>query len=213
MFASGAHRSRRRSSWASNSSGRRSSWLSRTTAIPDEDARKSRVVAMIGEEKAKKVIAEYPVRGDYANAKDALVAATTDAIFVCPARTPQPARWAKGKMPSLSVYRYFPLARPSPSNPRAGVGRTVWPRAPLPFSTASNPLGYQPYGRRRSVERNDDERLDEPAASGDPTPGLCVAAAHDVASDPYLDADDTPHASSGLRTAKCDFWNGLGIFP
>ncbi|MHB8574007.1 MAG: carboxylesterase family protein [Dehalococcoidia bacterium] len=48
------------------------------------------------------------------------------------------------------------------------------------------------------------------AATGDPNlPGAVAWPRYDPATDSYLGIDDPSVAGAGVRTDRCDFWDGL----
>ena len=181
-------------------------WM-KDAIIPGEGIYRERLVAMVGEEKAKKVLAHYPV-ADYPSAKDALVAATTDAVFVCPARTMARAM-SKGQ--SEPVYRYLfshvtrPKHRPQANGAQHGLELLfVFHRL--------HPMGYEPTDKEVALSDTMMGLWSTFADRGDPNADPKLVWPHyDAATDPYLELDDDPHAAAGLRTANCDFWDELGI--
>jgi para-nitrobenzyl esterase len=153
---------------------------------------------------ADAVLAQYPA-ADYPTPRAAWVAITTDAKFVCGARRIARAA-ATGQ--TEPVYRYY-FTHGLDSGPIAVFG--AWHGLELFFVFGHLDLaGYVPSAGEIALSEAMMGYWSRFAATGDPN-GDGAAAWPEL--EPTADAHlvlDTPIASGdGIRTAQCDFWDGL----
>ncbi|MBL8213402.1 MAG: carboxylesterase family protein [Bryobacterales bacterium] len=146
------------------------------------------------------VITQYPASA-YDSPREALVAVTTDAQFVCPARN---IARTVAEAQTQPVYHYFFTYTNGPAGPTAGVfhGLELW----YIFQHA---IGSTPSDA--ALRRSTGQYWTNFASTGDPNgiseptwpryiPGL----------DPYLELTVPAKSGDGVRTEKCDFWERLG---
>lgn len=151
---------------------------------------------------ADMVLAQYPA-ASYPSPRAAYVRLTTDARFVCPSREIAVAAAAGQTAP---VYRYFFQYRGSPFGAVHGLD------VPFVFGTFDALLTaggqpYQPTANDLALSAAMQGYWARFARTGDPagTP----AWPRYGAGDPTLVLDQTITATSGVRTADCDFWRPL----
>lgn len=167
------------------------------------------VLALAGGAKAlaDQILAEYPSSA-YASPRAAYVALTSDLKFICAAR--KVARAAvKGQ--SEPVYRYF-FTHVSDNGSVATKAFGAFHGYELLFVfdhlTAA---GYTPSSGETALAAAIGGYWSRLAATGDPNGQGAVAwPVYDAAKDAFLQLDDTIVAGEGVRTAQCDFWDGLG---
>ena len=178
-------------------------WMGKAL-IPGEGIYRARVTELLGATKADEVLKRYPV-SDYPDAKTAFIAATTDAVFVCPARALARAL-AKGQ--SEPVYRYLFAHAPHPKFREAAHGAAHGLELLFVFGHL-HPAGYQPTSAEQSLSDTMMSYWSGFAAKGDPNGAdLPAWPKFEPASDPYLELNDAVVSKAGLRTANCDFWDG-----
>ncbi len=180
-------------------------WV-RDTPIRTELGYRLRLEEMLGRAVADKVVAAYPA-ASFADAKEAYVAATTDAVFVCPARALARAL-AKGQ--SELVYRYFFThslnTRSHPKESGAIHGLEL-----LFVFGHLTPSGYRPTPSESALATTMQGYWTRFAAAGDPNgPGRPPWLPYDAARDNYLTLDDTVGAGQALHAARCDLWDSIG---
>ncbi|MFO1420626.1 MAG: carboxylesterase family protein [Candidatus Competibacteraceae bacterium] len=156
---------------------------------------------------ADAVLARYPVSA-YGSPRDALIAATTDAQFVCPAR--RIARAAANHQ-TPPVYRYFfthGLSGPFSGLLEAGHGVDLL----FVFQHIGSDPRYPPTAEDQALEFAMLGYWTRFAATGDPNGGQAVNWPQYVAdADPYLELATPVRSGTGVRTAQCDFWDGLNV--
>lgn len=163
-----------------------------------------RVRAMFGP-LADAVLAEYAVPDPYANHAAALIALTTDLQFVCPTRTYARAAAATQAEP---VYRYLY------DHPMAGASLGL--RLLGAFHGAELLYQFQHIEHIDDYMATADDLAVQAGMAGlwvdfarGGAPEQVEWPAFDAASDPYLSIEAAPRAATGLRTARCDFWEAL----
>lgn len=150
------------------------------------------------------VLARYPVFS-YASPFRALVAVTSDARFICPARRVARAVAAGQAEP---VFRYsFEHALDSTS--LAAYGAYHGLELPFVFQTLDAFPGFSPSARERDLARAMGAAWVRFAESGDPAGGGLAWPRYDAATDPYVRFDTPIGAGQGLRAPQCDFWDGV----
>ena len=157
----------------------------------------------IGLAAANEALALYPLE-DFDSARDALIALTSDAQFVCSAR-----RAARALADHQTVYRYlFDHRLNGPIYGLAGAGHGV----ELPFV-------FQAMDRATPYTATEDDHLVEAVTlqhwgglARDGVPGADWTA-YDPVADTYLAIRPDPAMEQGLSTERCDFWDGLVAAP
>jgi para-nitrobenzyl esterase len=155
---------------------------------------------------ADQILAEYPISA-YASPRAAYVALTSDAKFICSARTIARAA-VKGQ--TEPVYRYFfthTLENGSASSKAFGA----FHGEELLFVFAKlSAGGYQASAGETGLSQAMGGYWSRLAAGGDPNGEGAVAwPRYDAPKDSYLGLDDTIAAGEGVRTAQCDFWDAF----
>jgi len=141
------------------------------------------------------VLAQYPASA-YATPRKALIAVTTDARFVCPAR--KIARAARG----APGFRYF-FSHALDSGVASSFG--AWHGLELLFVFRHLEIaGYVPSAGERALSDAMAGFWARFAATGDPG-----WPAYDPATDRTQRLDDPLAVEDGIRTAQCDFWDSL----
>lgn len=149
------------------------------------------------------VLEQYPV-ADYPTPKDAYVAVTSDAKFVCAARTA--ARAAAGQ--SSGVYRYH-----FAYDGYTTIGNAV----ATAFHGVELPYLFRSFAALGLPTNADDAVMIEQmgrawtrfAATGTPVLEGATWPAYDPAIDDAALLDVPVGIVEGVRTAQCDFWDGL----
>jgi para-nitrobenzyl esterase len=155
---------------------------------------------------APQVLAEYPL-SDYPTPRDAYVAITSDAKFICGAR--RTARAAAGSQED-PVFRYHfthVLDNVGPMGKKNGAfhGLELF----FVFDHL-NVAGYTPSGAEKELAAQMGGYWTRFGAAGDPNGGGAVLwPEYDPRKDTYLQLDSTISAGEGVRTEKCDFWDSL----
>jgi para-nitrobenzyl esterase len=164
--------------------------------ITDAAAYAAKVRAVFGDASAAQILAEYPVQA-YPSAQDAMVALWSEQHFTCPAR-----RYARAIAAgqSAKVYRYF-FTRAGANGAAHGLElrylfHTFASRVPAADEQLAGDI--EGYWARF-------------AASGDPNGNGATPWPAYGAADPFLQLDAPPATGAGVRTAHCDFWDGLPL--
>ncbi len=166
------------------------------------------VTATVGPTLGAEVLAEYPA-SDYDSPRWAWIAVTTDSQFVCPARR---IAAAAAEHKASSVWRYFFTQVPTGAS---GELYGSWHGLELVYVfqgiDAIEATGqYTPSASDYEVEEAMGALWASLAASGDPGADSGIAwPVYAPDSDPYLEIGATIGAGVGVRTDKCDFWDGL----
>lgn len=155
---------------------------------------------------ADQILAQYPVSA-YAGPRAAYVAVTSDAKFICNARKIARAA-AQGQ--TEPVYRYFfTHTLENGSAATKAFGAFHGEELLFVFDKLSTG-GYQPSAGETALAQAMGGYWSRLAAGGDPNGDGAVAwPRYDAVKDSYLGLDDTIAAGEGVRTAQCDFWDGL----
>lgn len=155
---------------------------------------------------ADQVLALYPA-SDYASPLSAYTAVTSDAKFICTARTVARAASASQGEP---VYRYFFSHRLDAAAP-AVRALGAWHGLELAFVFRDlGAAGYSPSAAETGLADAIDGYWSRLAATGDPNgAGATDWPRYEAATDPYLALDDTVQSANGVRTTYCDFWDQL----
>jgi para-nitrobenzyl esterase len=164
------------------------------------------LVALLFGPLAQQVLVEYPV-ADYPSPRWAYIAVTSDAKFICPARTIARAARAAQSEP---VYRYH-FTHVLDNVGAAGKAKGAFHGLELLFVFNHLDLaGYQPSQGEKDLAGAIGGYWTRLAAGGDPNgPGAPAWPVYDVAADSYLELATPPAAGEGVRSKKCDFWDDL----
>ena len=167
---------------------------------------RARVVALVGAALAPSVLARYSIAA-YGTPRAALVALTTDAQFVCPGRAYARAAAMAQEAP---VYRYF--FTHALTGPQAAFGAMHGLELPFIFQKIELYSSYDPTPGDLALEALALGYWTRFAATGDPDgAGAPAWPVYDPATDSYLDLAGVSAAGAGIRTAQCDFWEGLAL--
>lgn len=164
-----------------------------------EAAYRATVLRAFGPVAGALVLREYPVSA-YDSPRQALIAVTTDAQFVCPSRA---IARAVANAQEEPVYRYF-FTHSSAAQP-----------VPAAFHGLELAYLFQRFGGGAAesdlaVQRVVREYWTNFAATGDPNAsGLVRWPEYVTAVDSYLQISAPPQAGRGVRTEKCDFWERM----
>jgi para-nitrobenzyl esterase len=152
------------------------------------------------------ILTRYPV-SDYGSARDAYVALTTDAKFVCTAR--RVARAARTGQ-QLPVWRYvFARAYQGGSALLESFGAFHGAELPYVFGDLQAP-GYDPPQVEQDLSDGMIGAWSSLAATGDPGAVQGIAwPRYTSGDDPYLRLDVPVVAGDGVRSSQCDFWDSL----
>jgi para-nitrobenzyl esterase len=154
--------------------------------------------------RANQALAQYP-SSRFTSPRAALIALTTDATWTCPAR--RLARLLAGSQ-DAPVHRYFFTWR-APSAAGAFIGATHGLEIPFVFRTFSAIGGtFQATGAVNALSDAMQGYWSSFAATGTPT-GVVAWPRFPVAGDVTLGLDTTITVLNGVRTADCDFFDGL----
>ncbi len=165
-------------------------------------------VALLFGDLADEVLAEYPA-SEYATPRDAYVAVTSDAKFICGAR--RIAQVASASQPE-PVFRYHfthVLDNVGPMGKKNGAFHGLELFFVFDHLTVA---GYQASAGEKDLAAAIGGYWSRLGATGDPNgEGAVTWPVYDAATDPYLRLDTTITAEQGVHTDKCDFWDSL--FP
>jgi para-nitrobenzyl esterase len=191
-------------------------WV-RETPLRGELAYRMRIEEMLGKAVGEEVLRRYPV-STYADAKEAFVAATTDAVFVCPARA---LARALSKSQTEPVYRYY-FSHALETRSRAKESGAIHGLELLFVFGHLHPNGYRPTEGEEALASLIQGYWTSFAGAGDPNDARHAASPTDVPvkrvrwerydanQDDYVTLDDAPKMASALHSANCDFWDGVG---
>lgn len=186
--------------------GANSDETSRVIPPMSEAGYEQAVKTLFGEGLGEAVLAAYPV-ADYDSPRAAMVALTSDAKFICPAR--RIARAVAGAQ-AEPVYRYhFTHALENAGPAAKALG--AWHGLELAFVFGHIGLqNYVPSSGEQALSAAMAGYWSRFAASGDPNEdGAPVWPSYDPETDTYLELDTTITAAQGVRTAQCDFWDSF----
>jgi para-nitrobenzyl esterase len=172
--------------------------------VPNADAYATALANSVGPAVTQQILAQYPVSA-YDSPLAAMIAATTDPRFTCTARTTVRALLEGQKEP---VHRYY-FTHTMAGGPLRLLGAFHGAELFFGFGHVDTPA-YTPTA--------EEERLSDAmigywsrfAATGNPNAGDAPEwPPAEPGADPYLDLGTQTHAADGVRTAQCDFWDGL----
>lgn len=175
--------------------------------VPDmtEAEYEAAVTALFGAA-APQVLAEYPV-ASYPTPRDAYVALTSDAKFICTARKTARAAAASQEQPVFRYHFTHVLDNVGPMGKKNGAfhGLELF----FVFDHL-NIAGYSPSDAEKALAAEIGGYWSRFGASGDPNGGGAVPwPVYDAQTDPYLQLDSVISAGEGVHTEKCDFWDTL----
>jgi para-nitrobenzyl esterase len=179
-------------------------------SITSESAYEAAISANFGAAKQPSILLEYP-SSSYASLGEAYIAVLSDGLWTCPTRGIARAVAASQTEP---VWRSF-WNHTDSSGPQApfgaghGVDRPYWF---YNFFALQDQYGspFNPNASEQAMGLTMTRYVANFVATGDPNgTGLPAWPAYLSASDPYLQLDDKIVAGAGVRTAACDFWDGL----
>jgi para-nitrobenzyl esterase len=163
------------------------------------------VIQILGPTLGELALAEYPVR-EYGTPRQALIAMTTDAQFVCPCRTIARAAAASQQEP---VFRYFFTQRLS-RLPGSALGAFHGLELFFVFQRLELVQSYRATKDDLALQAAMLGYWTRFAATGDPSRNGAVNwPRYDPVSDLYLELGTPITAGDGVRTDKCDFWDGI----
>lgn len=158
---------------------------------------------------ADEVLAAYPV-ADYADARAAYVALSSDLKFVCGARRAARAAVAGQSAPVRRYHFAYDAYTTAPGvTPSAFHGLELvyifanW--SAVPFGK----IGYQPNADDLEMSQILQSAWIRFAATGDPTAAELPWPLYSAASDDHVVLDVPPGTGQLLRAAQCDFWDSL----
>jgi para-nitrobenzyl esterase len=180
-----------------------------TTIVTEADY-EAAITYNYGQASQPAILAQYPA-SSYATPADAYLDAISDGEWICPAR--RNARAIAANQPE-AVWRYFWTHTDSsgPQQPFGaghGVDRPYWFNN---FFALADEYGspFDPDASEQALGVQMRDYLVSFVDTGTPNGRANVAWPPYLASrDPYLQLDDAIAAGDGVKTAVCDFWDGL----
>ena len=180
--------------------------------VPDEATYAAKLSATFGAAIGAQVLAQYPAAA-YPNPYRAFIAATSDHLYICPARRIARAYAAASpdRDDGTRVYRY--LFTHALENPNPFVGRGAVHTTDLPFIFHSLGMGglvYTPTAAEQVLSTTMATTWTSFAKEANPNNASIPSwPRYDVATDSYLQLNDVVAAEAGVHTAHCDFWDGI----
>lgn len=158
---------------------------------------------------APMVLAQYPAT-DYDSPTAAYVALTSDAKFICGAR-----RAARAAAGGAAAFRYhLTYDGYTALGPMADASAFHGLELVYVFGNFDTllpaPLRYEPNADDLVLADGLGDAWATFARTGDPSTAALPWPAYAVDLDPYMGLDVPSLAGEGVRTAQCDFWDGLG---
>lgn len=173
--------------------------------VPTVAAYEALVRATLGTALGNRVLAEYPA-SDFATPREAFVAVTSDAKFICGARRDARA-FAAGQ--TEPVYRYFFTQRLENAPRLRELGAFHGVELFFVFDTLTIG-GYRPSAPESALADAIGRYWSSLARADDPNDGVAPAwPTYDAALDRTQVLGDPVETIEGIRTAKCDFWDTL----
>jgi para-nitrobenzyl esterase len=180
--------------------------------IPDDATYAAQVNATFGAAIGAQVLVQYPA-ASYPSPYRAFIAATSDHLYICPARRIARAYTTASRDDNdgSRVYRY--LFTHALENPNPFVGRGAVHTTDLPFIFHTLGMGglvYTPTAAEQHLSTTMATTWTAFAKEGNPNNGSIPSwLRYDVSTDPYLVFNDVVRADAGVHTANCDFWDGI----
>jgi para-nitrobenzyl esterase len=180
--------------------------------VPDEATYAAKLTATFGAAIGAQVLAQYPA-ATYPSPYRAFIAATSDHLYICPAR--RIARAYAAASPDRDdgprVFRY--LFTHALENPNPFVGRGAVHSTDLPFIFHTLGMGglvYTPTAAEQDLSTTMATTWTTFAQEADPNNASIPSwRRYDIATDSYLEFNDVVNAAAGVHTAHCDFWDGI----
>jgi para-nitrobenzyl esterase len=189
--------------------GANSDETSKAVGFMTESQYEQAVLALAGGSQllADTILAEYPSSEYGGSPRSAYVALTSDAKFICTARSVARAA-ASGQ--SEPVFRYY-FTHPYSNGGLALELLGAFHGIELPYVFGDLDLsGYTPTSGEQDLGAAIQGAWARLAAAGDPNgAGALSWPAYVPATDPYLDLDVPITTGEGVRTQQCDFWDAL----
>ena len=180
--------------------------------IPDDATYAAKLYATFGAAIGAQVLVQYPAP-TYPSPYRAFIAATSDHLYICPARRIARAYAAASRDndDGPRVYRY--LFTHAFENPNPFVGRGAVHTTDLPFIFHTLGMGglvYTPTAAEQELSTTMATTWTTFAKEGNPNNASIPSwPRYDVATDSYLQLNDVVAAEAGVHTAHCDFWDGI----
>ncbi len=191
--------------------GANSDETSRAVTAMNQSQYEQAVLALTGGSQlvANRILAEYPPSAYGNSPRSAYVALTSDAKFICTARSVARAATTGQSEP---VFRYF-FTHPYGNGGLALETLGAYHAAELPYVFGDLGLdGYTPSDGERGLASAIEGYWTRLAATGDPNGGADPQwPAYVAATDPYLTLETPITAGQGVRTQQCDFWDSLTL--
>jgi len=179
--------------------------------VPDEATYEAKLSTTFGAAIGTQVLAQYPA-ASYPSPYRAFIAATSDHLYICPARRIARAYAAAGDNDDdARVYRYlFAHALENP-NPFAGRGAVHSTDLPFIFHTLGmGGLIYVPTAAEQVLSTAMATTWTIFAKEANPNNAFIPSWAHyDAVADSYLQFNDVVSAEAGVHTNHCNFWDGI----
>jgi para-nitrobenzyl esterase len=155
---------------------------------------------------ANEILAQYPA-ASFASPLEAYVQVTTDAKFTDGAR--YAARVAVQGQPDQPVWRYFYTHHLDDGTATTkALGAWHGQELAMVFRDLGAD-GYQPSAGEQALADTIDAAWTGMAAGGAPVGGSVTWPQYVADTDPYVQLDDTVTTGTGVRTAQCNFWDGV----
>jgi para-nitrobenzyl esterase len=173
--------------------------------VPDATVYAELVHTQFGTALGDLVLNQYPASA-FATPRKAYIAVTTDARFVCPSR--RIARTATTSQ-SAKVFRYFFTHALDNAPAQQPLG--AWHGLELTFVFHHLMIaGYTPSPAENALSDAIIGYWTRFAATGNPNgAGAVDWPTYEGNTDPVLALDDTTAVMTGVRSAHCDFWDGI----
>jgi len=179
--------------------------------VPDEATYEAKLSTTFGAAVAAQVLAQYPA-ASYPSPYRAFIAATSDHLYICPARRIARAYAApSGDDDDARVYRY--LFTHALENPNPFVGRGAVHTTDLPFIFHTLGMGgliYMPTPAEQELSTTMATTWATFAKDANPNNASIPFWPHyDTLADSYLQFNDVVSTEAGVHTDHCNFWDGI----
>jgi para-nitrobenzyl esterase len=179
--------------------------------VPDEATYEAMLSTTFGAAIGAQVLTQYPA-ASYPSPYRAFIAATSDHLYICPARRIARAYAAAGDNDDdARVYRYlFTHALENP-NPFAGRGAVHSTDLPFIFHTLGmGGLIYVPTAAEQVLSTTMATTWATFAKEANPNNSFIPSWPHyDAVVDSYLQFNDVVSTEAGVHTDHCNFWDGI----
>jgi para-nitrobenzyl esterase len=179
--------------------------------VPDEATYEAMLSTTFGAAIGTQVLAQYPA-ASYPSPYRAFIAATSDHLFICPARRIARAYAAAADNDNNTrVYRY--LFTHALENPNPFTGRGAVHSTDLPFifhTLGMGGLAYVPTDAEQVLSTAMATTWAAFAKEANPNNTFIPFWPHyDAVADSYLQFNDIVSTEAGVHTDHCDFWDGI----